>query len=287
MYNPTLPKFLRSSRDVVDFVEVIPDMFWTDNGESHQPRFAELDSWTSILRSLASDYPLIGHNIGLSLGSAGDPDAGYIDQLVCWNRTFAQQWHSDHLSFVRVHDEHGHENNAGVAVPVPYDIEILDLIAARVEAVQAAVPCTFLIENNVSYIDIPEQDMTEPEFLNALALRTGCGLLLDVHNVYVNARNHGFDAAAFVDAIDLRRVVEIHIAGGSELAGMYTDSHSGACPDAVWELLEHVAPRVPHLKAITFEFHDSYFPLLGARGVRQQIDRAREVWQRSCAGAIP
>src|SRR6185503_17942887 len=98
---------------------------------------------------------------------------------------------------------------------VPYDHDVADMIAARIETIQATVPAPFLIENNVYFIDVPGQDMTEPEFLNALTRRTGCGLLLDLHNLYANARNHGFDAFAWLDQLDLERVVEIQIAGGS------------------------------------------------------------------------
>jgi uncharacterized protein (UPF0276 family) len=164
---------------------------------------------------------------------------------------------------------------------VPYDQEVLNHVAGRVERVQEAIPTTpFLVENNVSFIDFPDQEMTEPEFLNRLAERTGCGLLLDVHNVYTNARNHGFDAEEFVDALDLTRVVEVHIAGGTELDGMWLDSHAGACPEPVLELLDHVAARAPNLRGITFEFNDSYFPQLGEEGLRDQLDRARAVWRR-------
>ena len=154
------------------------------------------------------------------------------------------------------------------------------MIVDRIDQVQRKVEMAFIIENNVYYIDIPDQDMTEPEFLNRLTARTGCGLLLDVHNVYTNARNHGFDALAFLNQIDLTRVVEIHIAGGNEIGGMYTDSHAGPCPEPVWQLLEHVVPKAPNLCGITFEFHESYYPLLGEDGIRAQLNQARGVWNR-------
>ena len=165
-------------------------------------------------------------------------------------------------------------------MPVPYDYEVLDLVAGRIETVRREVSAPFLLENSVAFIEVPEQDMTEPEFLNGVASRTGCGLLLDVHNVYVNARNHGFDALGFVQELDLDHVGEIHIAGGSELAGMYTDSHAGPCPEPVWELLEWVVPRAPNLGGITFEFHDSYYALLKEEGIAAELARARDVWSR-------
>jgi len=143
------------------------------------------------------------------------------------------------------------------------------------------VPVPFLLENNVYYVDLPGQEMTEPEFLDGLCARGGNGLLLDIHNVYVNAVNHGFDARDFLRAVDLRNVVEVHIAGGSEMAGMYTDSHAGPVAGPVWDLLDEVVESAPNLCGITFEFQDQYLPALGGHdGVLRELDRARQAWAR-------
>jgi uncharacterized protein (UPF0276 family) len=155
-----------------------------------------------------------------------------------------------------------------------------DMAAARIRALRPHFPSPFLIENAVSYVAFSDQDMTEPEFLNALVRESGCALLLDLHNLYTNARNHNFDAASFLQALDLDAVVEVHVAGGNEFAGQYTDSHAGPCPEPVWSLLEEMMPRAPNLKGITFEFHDSYFPKLGLEGVRAELARARAIWSR-------
>jgi uncharacterized protein (UPF0276 family) len=253
-------------------------MFWTDRGPGHDPRYVESESWLEVLDPLSERCTVIAHNISLSLGTADSFDTAYVAQLADWQRRYRYPWHSDHLSFVKVHASGGEDYNAGLALPIPYDEEVLDLVAERIAYVQRALPIPFIVENNVSYVDIPGQDMSEPEFLNALMQRTGCGLLLDIHNVYVNARNHGFDAAEFIAALDLSRVVEIHIAGGNEVAGVYRDSHAGPCPDAVWELLRFAVPRTPLLRAITFEFHDSYYPMLKHDGIAEQLARARQTW---------
>jgi len=253
-------------------------MFWTDRGPEHGRRYVENESWLDVLDPLSEHCTVIAHNIGLSLGTAGSFDTGYVEQLAAWQQRYRYPWHSDHLSFVKVHTSGGEDYNAGLALPIPYDEEVLDLVAARIEHVQRTVPIPFIVENNVSYVDIPGQDMTEPEFLNALMARTGCGLLLDVHNVYVNARNHRFDPFEFIAELDLAGVIEIHIAGGNELGGMYRDSHAGPCPDAVWDLLRFVVPRAPHLRGVTFEFHDSYYPMLKHAGIADQLSQAREIW---------
>jgi uncharacterized protein (UPF0276 family) len=163
-------------------------------------------------------------------------------------------------------------------MPVPYDEEVLDMVAARVEHVQSRVPVPFLLENNVYYFAIPEQDMGEAEFLNRLTAKTGCGLLLDLHNVHVNATNHGFDPWDFLGELDLTRVVEVHLGGGFERDGMYLDAHSGPCPEAVWTMLGELAPRAPNVKAATFEVFGNYFPdPVGPDAIRGELARARQV----------
>jgi uncharacterized protein (UPF0276 family) len=278
LYNGELSTFLASDLAVLDYIEVIPDTFWTDYGPDAPDRYVLAEDSVAELDAVAGELTVVAHSIGFSLGSADAFESSYLEQIAGWARKYGFPWHSDHLSFARISGPDGHQHNAALAVPVPYDGELLDLIADRIESIQvhiAAAP--FLIENNVYFVDIPNQEMTEPEFLNALSHRTGCGLLLDLHNVYTNARNHGFDALEFVDQLDLSRVVEIHIAGGSEFAGMYTDSHAGPCPQPVWQLLDVVAPRAENLAGVTFEFHESYYPLLGDDGIRRELLRARGI----------
>jgi uncharacterized protein len=278
LYNPALPDFLRDHYDRLDYLEVIPDMFWSDRGRGRPDRYIETESWIEFLEWAVQKLPVIAHDIGFSLGSADIFDEEYLVQIEQWAERYRFPWHSDHLSFVQVHvaDENAH--NAGLAMPVPYDRDVLAMIADRVAQIQKAVPIPFLLENNVHYVNIPDQDMTEPEFLNQLTQLTGCGLLLDLHNLYTNSRNHDFDPTEFLDDLDLTRVVEIHIAGGNELAGMYTDSHAGPCPDPVWRLLDKVVPLSPNLCGITFEFHESYYALLKTDGILDHLNRARKTW---------
>src|SRR5262249_12647628 len=163
---------------------------WSDRGAGAAPRYEVLEADVDFLDWLHARIPLVAHGIGLSIASAGPVDLDYVEQVGHWQRRFGFRWHSDHLSYVRVLDAHGDDHNAGLAIPFPYDDEVLAMIVERVEFVQQRVPAPFLLENNVSYIDIPDQDMSEPEFLNRLTAQTGCGLLLDVHNIVVNATNH-------------------------------------------------------------------------------------------------
>jgi hypothetical protein len=281
LYVPSLPNFLREHVDALDYMAIVPDRFWADHGPGDGPRYGEAGRQVELLDWVAARKPIIGHSVGLSIGSAEFFDDEHVAQIAAWQARYGFPWHSDHLSFTRVPGLDAHSDFAGLAIPVPYDHEVLEMVAERVRRVREAVPVPFLLENNVYYVDLPEQEMSEPEFLNALSARSGCGLLLDVHNVYVNSVNHGFDAGAFLRAVDLSRVVEVHIAGGSEMGGMYTDSHAGPVAGPVWELLDEVIARAPNLCGITFEFEDHYLPALGGHdGVLRELDRARQAWAR-------
>ncbi|HXS97110.1 MAG TPA: DUF692 domain-containing protein [Candidatus Limnocylindrales bacterium] len=283
LFNPALADFVTEHEEALDYLAVIPDRFWIDNGTGAPSRFEETAAGEAVLASASLSLPVVLHGIGLSICSAEMFDEQYLLQLARWRKRYNSPWVSEHLSFSRIGA--GHETNAGVALPVPYDREILNLLQPRIEAARDILGCPFLLENNVSYFAFPEEDLTEPEFLNELARRSGCHLLLDLHNVYTNSRNHGFDATAFLDSLDLSRVIEMHVAGGSEMMGCYTDSHTGPVAEPVWDLLSYAAPRCPNLRGVTFEFHESTWPLLRTEGVLRQLARARDVLAVAAAAA--
>lgn len=280
LFNPALPDFLDHHADACDYLEVIPDREWVDRGVHAVPRYAMREASRALLQGLRERLPLVCHSIGLSIGSAELFDVGHIAQIRRVHDELTFAWHSDHLSFARL-PLADHEMHTALSLPVCYDEEMLALIADRVRYVRASVPCPFLLENSVAYVDQPDQDMSEPTFLTRLSHESGCGILLDLHNVYVNARNHGFSAESFVRDLDLSRVVEIHIAGGDELAGFYTDSHAGPVAPPVWDLLETTLRAAPAIRGVTFEFHESAYPLLQADGIRRELDHARDLWRRA------
>jgi uncharacterized protein (UPF0276 family) len=275
LFNPALTEFVATAATSLDYMAVIPDRSWVDHGPGTPSRFEELPEVYRTLQAVAKHAPLVMHCIGLSICSAELFDEEYLSHLEQWRARHRCAWLSEHLSFSR--SGSGHESNAAVALPIPYDSDILQLVSERVHVVQERLGCPFLLENNVNYFGFSEQEMTEVEFLNELTRRTGCSLLLDLHNVYTNAVNHNFDAFAFLGALDLTRVVEVHVAGGSPLMDFHIDSHNGPTLPAVWDLLAFVVPRAPALRGVTFEFHESSWPLLRRDGVIAQLDRAREI----------
>lgn len=264
--------------DDFDFVEVVPDILWTDLGPRSRPRHLDDAVGVALMDRVARRRPIVAHGIGLSIGSAHRFDAGHLRQLRRWHEWLHFPWHSDHLAFHRV--EHGgHELNAGITMPLPRDRATLELLRPRIARVQRGIDVPFLLENNVYYFDIPSCEMDEPSFLNRLVRESGCGLLLDLHNVHTNAVNHGFDAAALVAELDLSAVGEIHVAGGMSVDGWYLDAHSDTVPDAVWSLLEQVLPRCPNVGGVVFELFGSWFDGVGEQRVRRELRRLKRLWR--------
>src|SRR5262249_12067908 len=212
-------------------------------------------------------------------------DEEYAQNLIAWANRLDSPWISEHLSFSRIGI--GHEVNSAVALPVPYDQEVLDLLIPRVRFFTGTLRCPFLLENNVYYFSYSDPDFSEEAFLNELCRQTKCAVLLDLHNLYTNAMNHGFDALDYLTNLDLENVREIHIAGGVPMMGFHTDSHTGPVLDGVWRLLEHTVPRTPHLQGVTFEFHESSFSRLGEDGILEQVDHARAIVSNHVASCLP
>jgi hypothetical protein len=277
-FQAPLQDFVETHWDSFDFLEIVPDTLWSDRGSGAIPRYEESPDVRAFLEQIIGCKPIIAHSIGLSIGSADRFDTEHVAQIKKWQQQYNFPWHSDHLSFNRLEHLSGSIIDVGFTMPVPYDRAVLDILVERVQYVQSQVPVPFLLENNVYYFEIPSQDMSEAAFLNELTARTGCGLLLDLHNVYVNSRNHGFDPWQFLGNLDLTRVVEIHLAGGMMMDDFYLDSHSGTCPGAVWKLLEAILPQTPNVAGIVFEVFGTHYPNMGAELLREELSRARTIW---------
>jgi uncharacterized protein (UPF0276 family) len=281
-YQGQLRPFLEKRGSEFDFLEVVPEVVWNDLGPGRQTRYVPDPAATAFLEEQSRRRAIIPHSIGLSIGSAHRFDREHVAQMALWHRWLDFPWHSDHLAF-HLAEHHGPdagEVNLNLTLPLPLDHETLDLVASRVAEMQASVPVPFLLENNVSYFRMPEEEYDEAEFLGALHRESGCGLLLDLHNVYVNERNLGIDADAFLDRLPLEAVAEIHVAGGMEMDGFYLDAHSGPVLEPVWRMLERVLPRCPNLGGVVFELFGSWYEPMGEDGLRRQLDRMRGLWSR-------
>lgn len=284
-YQPALRPFIEQKRDRFDYIEVVPDILWTDLGTGRTPRYVDDEDGLAFLRRTAHGRPIIPHGIGLSIGTAHRFNREHLGQIEKWFSWFDFPWHSDHLAFNLA--EHGvDEINAGLTIPLPRDHETLESLAPRIAEVRRRLPIPFLLENNVYFFEMPGQEMSDAAFLNALCDKTGCGLLLDLHNVYCNSRNHHTDPFQLLDEIDLSHVVELHVAGGMEYEGFYLDAHSGPTPEPVLALLDHALPRCPNLGGVTFELLGSWFDSLGSERLDAELQGLRELWHRHLPAPI-
>jgi uncharacterized protein len=204
----------------VDFVEVISENFMVDGG---QPR--------DILRRVREKHPVVLHGVSMSIGSSDGLDRAYLRRLRALADEIQPLFVSDHLSWSRVAGFSSHD-----LLPVPYTGEALDMVCRNIEMAQDALGRPMLFENPSSYVAFEGAEMAEWEFIGAMAKRTGCGLLLDVNNVYVSAHNHGFDAHAFLHGIPAAHVRQIHLAGHTEGPGLLIDTHDQPVCDDVWSL---------------------------------------------------
>lgn len=220
-----------ATRPDLGFFEIHAENYMSAGGPSHR--------WLAAIREI---YPLSVHGVGLSLGSSEPLDRERLARLARVVATYRPALVSEHLAW---------SDFSGRAfpdlLPLPYDEASLFRTADRIDATQTALGRQILVENPATYLRFDADCVAEPQFLDELCARSGCGLLLDVNNVHVNAVNHGFRAAEYFDAFPFGRVGEIHLAGFAEArdadGAFLIDDHGGAVSDEVWALYEAVVRR--------------------------------------------
>ena len=252
---PHYSEFLEH-RVAVDFLEVISENFMVDGGRPRQ-----------LLREIRARYPIALHGVSMSVGSAEGVGRAYLARLRALVDEIDPLFVSDHLCWTRVSGFNSHD-----LLPLPHTHEALEIVTSNVSRAQDALGRTILVENPSTYIAF-DGDMTEWEFLKVVCAKTGCGLLLDVNNVYVSAFNHGFDARAWLDAIPAEYIRQIHLAGHSEGEALLIDTHDRPVPPSVWDLYAHVLPRLGPV-ATMIERDDAIPPLhelLAELGVARTI----------------
>jgi len=200
----------------------------------------------ALLDDLHCDYPLSIHGVGLGLGGSAALDPQHLARLAALVRRHQPELVSEHLCW---------GSHAGVhfndLLPLPFTEESLALCLARVDALQSALGRTVVIEHLASYLQFRESTLAEAQFLTELVGRSGCGLLLDLNNLHVNAVNHGFDALQFLHALPAAAIGEIHLAGYTPAMidgeTLLIDTHGDTVSTAVWSLyreaLQHIGPR--------------------------------------------
>ena len=210
----------------VDFVEVISENFMIDGG---QP--------LATLEKVRDRWPVALHGVSMSIGSVSGLNPDHLSRLKRLVRRIDPLFVSDHLCWTGLDGHNTHD-----LLPLPYTEEALAVVCRNIDRAQEALGREMLFENPSSYVSFPQSALTEWEFLAEISRRTGCGLLLDVNNVYVSARNHGFDADDFLSGIPVQSVYQIHLAGHTP-GDILIDTHDREVCDAVWSLFASAARR--------------------------------------------
>jgi uncharacterized protein (UPF0276 family) len=278
LYNPAVPDVIDYAGALVEYIEVIPDRLWYDFGDdAHHGRFHKVQGAIDILKRCAEGRIVAGHGIGLSLPSAMPLDQDLLDEVSAISKDLGFAWYSEHLSMFLTPRASVPNAQAGLGLPVLYNEETFEILRGKIQQLRQALSLELIIENGSIFTPIPEMEMTEMEFLGRLYREANCGTLLDLHNLYVSYRNGSVSPRDYLESLNPEMVKEIHLAGGDEIVGFYTDSHSRLTPEEVWELAYEFVPRFTNVRAIMFEFHESYFGRLGIEGLTKELEKLHEL----------
>jgi uncharacterized protein (UPF0276 family) len=246
----------------VDFFEIHAENYMGAGGPPHH-----------LLHRIRQDYPISLHGVGLSIGGAGPLNSQHLRRLQNLVETYQPALFSEHLAW---------SSHDGVflndLLPLPYNETTLAHVCSHIDDVQDALGMRMLLENPSTYVAFATSTMSEIDFLRAVVKRTGCGLLLDVNNVYVSAVNSGFDAEAYIDAFPVGHVGEFHLAGFAEDqdssgARLLIDAHGCPVNERVWRLYRRALGRACH--APTLIEWDNDVPAFSV--VAAEVNRARDI----------
>jgi len=241
----------------VDWFEALSENFMTPGGRP-----------LAVLERVRRDFPIALHGVSLSIGGTDPLDVDYLRRVRALADRFDPAWLSDHLCWTGVDGRNLHD-----LLPLPWTEEALEHVVGRVVAAQERLGRRLVLENVSTYLAFEHSTLSEGEFLAAVADRADCDILLDVNNAYVSGVNHGFDPRSLIDALPPDRVVQIHLAGHSDLGTHLLDTHDHPVPEPVWELFRHALRRTGPVSSLV-EWDGAIPPL--AR-VEEEAARAKEV----------
>lgn len=230
---PAHYRVILETEPAVGFLEVHAENYMGAGGPPHR-----------YLEAIRARYPISLHGVGLSIGSDRALDRNHLARLRKLCARYEPELFSEHLAW----SSHG-ASYLNDLLPLPYTDETLARVCEHIEQVQETLGRRMLLENPATYVRFAQSTIPEVEFLATIAARTGCGLLLDVNNVYVSAVNHAFDPFAYLEAFPIEAVNEIHLAGFAESEDdakrpLLIDNHGSAVREAVWTLYAHALGRL-------------------------------------------
>ncbi|MCW7491674.1 DUF692 domain-containing protein [Leptospira sp. 2 VSF19] len=223
------PYLIEKPNTDIDWFEVISENYMNTEGRP-----------MSVLESIRIDYPIACHSVGMSLGSSKKIDSNYLFNLKRLIKRVDPFLVSDHLAWNDWNGTRLHE-----LIPIPFHEESLEIIANNIDYVQNELQRKIAIENISAYFSYTSSTMNEAEFLKSLTEKTGCLILLDINNIYVNAKNFQFDPLDFIKTIPKNSIAQIHLAGFTDMGNFLFDTHAEPVHPEVWNLLEKSLDFLP------------------------------------------
>lgn len=225
----------------VDWFEIISENFMVDGGKP-----------IKNLERILERYPVVQHGVSLAIGSPDPLDFDYLKKLKALTKITKTPWLSDHLCWGHRPGAHYHD-----LLPLPYTKEVICYVAERARIVQDYLELPFALENLSSYVAFQDDEMTEWEFYSAIVEEADIYMMLDVNNIYVSSRNHGFDPEEYLERIPMERVIQIHLAGHKDHGDYIIDTHDDYVCDEVWELYAKVYPKTGGVSTL-LEWDDNF-----------------------------
>ncbi len=220
------------------------------------------------LLKVREHYPVVLHGVSLGIGGADPLNREYLNKLKNLKEQVQAEWISDHLCWSSLGGHNLHD-----LLPLRYSRDVLDHVCARIEEAQDFLGQRLLFENVSSYISYRGDQMQEWEFIAEITRKTGCALLLDLNNIFVSSRNHGFDPNLYLDAIPLGAVQQVHLAGPLEKEGYFIDTHDSVVREEVWALYARFLSRFGKVSTM-LEWDEKVPPL---QVVEQEIGKAKKL----------
>jgi len=225
-----------------------------------------------MLEFIRSDYPVALHGVGLNIAGPDGLSDRYLQNLIHLIERVDPFIVSDHLCWTGT-NAHG---NLHDLLPLPYTQELIHAISANIDFIQSRLRRPFTIENVSTYLRFKHSEMSEWEFVSEILKRTGCQLLLDINNIYVNSKNHDFDPKVYIDALPVHQVAQIHLAGHTDTGEFLFDTHSKPVCQEVWDLFNYALKRVSPATPILIEWDED---LPDFQIVEEEAKKAKKIWR--------
>lgn len=225
----------------IDWFEIISENFMVEGGKPLENLYRILDR-----------YPVVQHGVSLAIGSPDPLDFSYLKKLKDLTKITKTPWVSDHLCWGRLPGAHYHD-----LLPLPYTKEIIHYVAERARIVQDYLELPFALENLSSYVEYTQDEMTEWQFYTEIVEKADISMMLDINNIYVSSRNHGFDPKEYASHIPMDRVIQIHLAGHTDKGTYVLDTHDNYVCDEVWKLYAEIYPKTRGVSTL-LEWDDNF-----------------------------